>query len=150
MTWHLKQNNYDNQVVNKKITNKQKNYIMKNKQYYALTESWLQNPANQTTIDELQKKFNDEVIEKFILFFFEPLLRAAQENGMRKTEFERPFKNTIELTKIAGIYEPFREIFQEINASSMLNALAKATYNEYKGKESSFTYERFLAYIEVI
>ena len=43
---------------------------MKNKQYYALTESWLQNPADQTTIDELQKKFNDEVIEKFILFFF--------------------------------------------------------------------------------
>ena len=123
---------------------------MKNKQYYQLTESWLQNPADQTTIDELQKKFNDEVIEKFILFFFEPLLRAAQESGMRKTEFERPLKSIIELAKIAGLFDVCREIFQEINASAMLSALARATYNEHKAKGSSFTYERFLAYIEVI
>ena len=123
---------------------------MKNKQYYQLTESWLQNPADQKIVEELQKKFNDEVIEKFILFFFEPLLRAAQESGMRKTEFERPLKSIIELAKIAGLFDVCREIFQEINASSMLNALAKATYNEYKVKGSSFTYEKFLTYIDVI
>ena len=121
-----------------------------NKQYYALTESWLRNPSDEKIVEELQKKFNDEPVEKFILFFFEPVLRTAQESGMRKTEFERPFKNMIELIKIAGMYEPFREIFQEINASAMLSALAKATYNEYKGKGSSFTYEKFLTYIDVI
>lgn len=123
---------------------------MKNKQYYQLTESWLQNPANEKIVAELQRRFNDELIENFILFFFGPLLRAAQESGMRKTEFERPLKSIIELAKIAGLFDVCREIFQEINASAMLSALARATYNEYKAKGSSFTYERFLAYIGVI
>ncbi len=121
-----------------------------NKQYYQLTESWLQNPSDERIVEELQKKFNDELVEKFILFFFEPVLRAAKESGMRKNEFERPLKSMIELIKIAGIFDVCREILEEINASCMLSALAKTTYNEYKGVQSKFTYERFLAYIDVL
>lgn len=121
-----------------------------NKQYYQLTESWLQNPSDERIVEELQKKFNDELVEKFILFFFEPVLRAAKESGMRKNEFERPLKSMIELIKIAGIYDPFLEIFQEINASIMLSALARATYNEYKSKQSCFSFKRFLVYIGVV
>lgn len=122
---------------------------MKTKNYYELTKSWLQNPANTAIVGGLQEKFNDETVENFILFFFEPLLRRARENGSNNCGFERPLKNIIELVKIAGLYDAFREILQEINASCMLSALTRSTYNEHKGK-SKFTYERFLTYIDVI